>query len=183
MKKLAVWLMLAVMIFAVISGGCGGGSDSSDPEQSESLNENTGEYDPNEGARGNSGSSGREIDLSKLTANYTAKNGDILTGTLGSPFPIRVADGATITLRNVTINGEILSSYLFVGFRCVGDATIILEGTNYVQTLLSDVSRYLCPGRPYAYDQGQWESYRRCLLDIFSRNRRRCEPFVRKYRD
>ena len=45
---------LAVMCFAVLTAGCGGGSDSSVPEQTESLNDNTDEYDPNEEARGNS---------------------------------------------------------------------------------------------------------------------------------
>ena len=130
------------MFFAAVSIGCGGSSSetSTDSGQNESLNDDTGSTDPNSGGRGNSD---EPVDLSTLTDHYTAQNGDILTGTLGSPFPIRVADGATITLRNVTINGEILSSYLFVGFRCVGDATLILEGTNYVQTC--------CPTYPAIY--------------------------------
>ena len=131
MKKLAVWLMLAVMIFAVISGGCGGGSDSSEPEQTENLTDDTGEYDPNEGGKGTSGTG--EIDLSKLTANYTAKNGEILTGTLGANVKISIADGATVTLKDVTVNGEDSYRYAWAGLNCSGDAIFILEGTNSVK--------------------------------------------------
>ena len=62
MKKYAALFMLALMFCAVISIGCGGGSDSTDPEQTESLNDNTsgddtGDYDPNEESRGTSGES------------------------------------------------------------------------------------------------------------------------------
>ena len=45
------------------------------------------------------------IDLSTITSNYTAKNGEILTGTLGSNVKISIADGAKVTLKDVTING------------------------------------------------------------------------------
>jgi hypothetical protein len=44
-------------------------------------------------------------DLSTITSNYTAKNGEILTGTLGSNVKISIANGATVTLDGVTING------------------------------------------------------------------------------
>ena len=47
--------MLAVMFCAASSTGCGGGSDSSEPKQTGSLTEDTGEYDPNEGGKGTSG--------------------------------------------------------------------------------------------------------------------------------
>ncbi len=130
MKKLAVWLMLAVMIFAAISGGCGGGSDndSSEPEQTESINQDTGsdtgDYDPNEGGKGTSGTG--EIDLSKITADYIAKDGEILTGELGENANVSIADGATVTIRDVTMR---------VGLTCQGSATLILDGTNYVTTL------------------------------------------------
>ena len=47
MKKYALFILLAVMLCAAISTGCGGGSSSDsgsvEPEQTESLNENTGE--------------------------------------------------------------------------------------------------------------------------------------------
>ena len=48
------------------------------------------------------------VDLSKLTANYEAQDGEVLTGTLdGStkPYKISIADGATVTLNNATIDG------------------------------------------------------------------------------
>ena len=127
--------MLAVMLCAVISGGCGGGSDSSSPEQTESLNDDTGSYDPNEEARGNSD---RVRYLSTLTEPYTAHDGEILTGTLGSRVLLQVADGATITLRNATIYVQKLNNGQFVGLSFEGDATLILEGTNYVQSFHHD---------------------------------------------
>ena len=54
-------------------------------------------------------------DLSKLTAAYTAQNGEILTGTTSQE--ISIAAGATVTLKNATINYRI---------KCLGTATIIL---------------------------------------------------------
>lgn len=76
--------------------------------------------------------------LSKLTAAYTAQNGDKLTGTLGSNVKISIADGATVTLNNVTINGTNNSSYEWAGITCLGDATIILSGTNTVKGFYKD---------------------------------------------
>ena len=81
-------------------------------------------------------------DLSTLTLNstYEAKNGDILTGTLtqgtswDSPS-IQIADGATITLRNVKINPDGSATGGTAGLTCLGDATIILEGSNTVKGL------------------------------------------------
>ena len=66
-------------------------------------------------------------DLSKLTANYTAQDGDILTGTLGANVKISIAAGATVTLDGVTINGVNNSDYKWAGITCVGDAIIILK--------------------------------------------------------
>ena len=130
--------MLSVMLCAVISGGCGG-SDSSAPEQTESLTDDTGSTDPNSGGRGNSD---KVIDLSMIVDRglrpftYLVVDGMTLTGRPITGVILSVADGATITLRNVTINGEIWEMYNSTSTRlsCEGDATIILEGTNYVQT-------------------------------------------------
>ena len=61
------------------------------------------------------------IDLSGTTVNFTAKNGDVLTGTTDKT--ITIADGASITLSGATINGGII---------CNGTATITLTGTNSV---------------------------------------------------
>ena len=71
--------------------------------------------------------------LSVVTANYTAKNGETLTGTLTANVMISIADGATVTLDGATINGEKSSSYHWAGITCLGDATIILTGENTVK--------------------------------------------------
>lgn len=71
-------------------------------------------------------------DLSTINSNYTASNGETLTGTLANNVQISIADGATVTLNNVTINGEDNSDYMWAGITCEGDATIILSGTNTV---------------------------------------------------
>ena len=129
------------MFCAVVSIGCGGGgSDSTDSEQTESLTDDTGgedtTYDPNEEGRGGRGA---VIDLSAMTEDYTAEDGEILSMSPGAAFKISIADGATVTLRNVTINGISINpitrqwSYQWAGLTCLGDATIILEGTNSVR--------------------------------------------------
>lgn len=61
------------------------------------------------------------IDLSTLTADYTAQDGDILTGTTN--YGIIIPDGATITL----YNAKILRSGQFENpVKCNGSATIII---------------------------------------------------------
>ena len=67
------------------------------------------------------------VDLSKLTADYEAQDGDILTKTLGTNVKISIADGAEIALRDVAINGIDNKSYQWAGITCLGDATIILQ--------------------------------------------------------
>ena len=74
---------------------------------------------------------GNTVDLSTLTSNYEAKDGDVLTGTLGMDVKISVANGATVTLNGVTINGN--NTIRNAGIECVGNATIILKGTNTVK--------------------------------------------------
>ena len=70
------------------------------------------------------------VDLSKLTADYEAQDGEVLTGTLdgkAQPYKITIADGATVTLDGVTINGVSSSDVKWAGITCLGDATIILK--------------------------------------------------------
>ena len=43
------------------------------------------------------------VDLSLLTSDYMAQDGDVLTGTLKSEVMISVADSATITLKDCHI--------------------------------------------------------------------------------
>ena len=71
--------------------------------------------------------------LANLTADYIAKNGDILTGTLAGNYKISIKAGATVTLYNVTINGSNNNIYQWAGINPEGDATIILEGANTVK--------------------------------------------------
>ena len=71
------------------------------------------------------------IDLSTVTSNITVPNGYAITGTLNRNVKISIADGATVMLRDVTINRSgNLSNYKWAGLNCLGDATIILaDGT------------------------------------------------------
>ena len=71
--------------------------------------------------------------LSTINANYTASDGETLTGTLASNVKISIADGATVALNNVTINGTNDPNYGWAGITCEGNATIILSGTNTVK--------------------------------------------------
>ena len=82
------------------------------------------------------------VDLSTLTADYTAQNNETLTGMLGGNYKISIAAGATVKLQDVTINGNNVSdAYEWAGISCLGNATIILGGTNTVGGF-NDV----CPG-------------------------------------
>ena len=68
-------------------------------------------------------------DLSTISANYTVSNGETITGTLAGSYKISIAAGATVTLKDVTIDG----SGNYAGITCLGDATIFLSGTNIVR--------------------------------------------------
>lgn len=74
------------------------------------------------------------IDLSKVTHGIVVHDGDVLTGSINNDNAmIQIEDKATITLRNAKIAYRIWgSSYESSGLECLGDATIILEGDNYV---------------------------------------------------
>ena len=73
---------------------------------------------------------GNKVDLSNLHhEEYTAENGDVLTGTLPSGVQLFIANNAMVKLKDVTINATITA-----GIKCLGNATIILEGNNTVQT-------------------------------------------------
>lgn len=67
------------------------------------------------------------IDLSTVTTDITVPNGFTLTGTLDGAHKISIADGATVTLDGVTIDGEYSDWYQYAGITCLGDATIILK--------------------------------------------------------
>ena len=80
----------------------------------------------------------RGVDLSALTTDYIAQNGDVLMGTLDAthyPVKISIAAGATVTLNGVNISGihEDDDAHKHAGITCEGDATIILaDGTTNI---------------------------------------------------
>ena len=70
------------------------------------------------------------VDLSQLNDNYVAQDGDWLFGTLAGDYKISVADGATVTLSGITINGGNDWDTNWAGITCEGDATLVLaDGT------------------------------------------------------
>jgi len=72
--------------------------------------------------------------LDNATTNVTLADGDVVVGELKSIVQINMADDATVTLNNVTINGVYHDTYYrWAGINCLGDATIILQGTNVVK--------------------------------------------------
>ena len=90
------------------------------------------------------------LDLSTVTSDTTVQNGCTLTGTLGANVKISIADGATVTLNGVTINGENNSAYQWAGLTCLGDATIYLNGTNTVKGFYKNYPGILAAHRPDA---------------------------------
>lgn len=90
-------------------------------------------------------------DLGTIKANYTAQDGETLTGTLNVasyPVKISIADGATVTLDGITINGihggtEYQHPYPWAGLTCLGDATIILKDGTINRVKGFDI---YCPG-------------------------------------
>ena len=83
------------------------------------------------------------VDLSSLSANYTAKNNEVLTGKLMNNVKISIADGATVTLDNVTIDisgSSYTTNWKWAGITCEGNATIILKdgSTNTVKAFHED---------------------------------------------
>ena len=73
------------------------------------------------------------VNLAKLTADYEAKNGDVLYGKLANNVKISIEDDATVTLHNVSINADgAWTNNNWAGITCLGDATIKLKGKNIV---------------------------------------------------
>ena len=73
------------------------------------------------------------VDLAEVGGDHIAVNGDVLKGTLEGMHKISITDGATVTLNNVTIEGEDNENYQWAGITCEGNATIIIDGENTVQ--------------------------------------------------
>ena len=73
-------------------------------------------------------------DLSSLEDDRVAQNGDMLTGRLATSHQISIAPDAIVILNGASINyeGTPLSGS-FAGITCLGNATIIVSGTDYVK--------------------------------------------------
>lgn len=74
------------------------------------------------------------VDLSKLTADYVAQNGDILNGTLANNVKISIAPDAKITLYGVSINADGAFSGSHAGITCQGNAEIRLSNSNTIKS-------------------------------------------------
>ena len=78
-------------------------------------------------------------DLSTKTDSYEAQNGEMLTGVFGAGdvkqnWNVKIPDGATVILNGVDItNVKEVNNDQKSGIECLGDATIILCGTNKVK--------------------------------------------------
>ncbi|MBR4433200.1 MAG: hypothetical protein IKS80_01685, partial [Bacteroidaceae bacterium] len=74
--------------------------------------------------------------LSSIATDYTASDGEVLTGTLANNVQISIADGAAVWLSGVSINADAAwTDTEYAGITCLGDATINLAGgtTNTVR--------------------------------------------------
>ena len=129
MRKIAkIAAVCAAFGLALFAAGC---SNSSDPLP----------YIPSGGGSGGGGGGGGEptaktINLPKETADTTVADGFTITGTLANKVKISIADGATVTLKNASINAdESFTTGDYAGLNCLGDATITLEAgtTNTVK--------------------------------------------------
>ncbi|SHL85827.1 hypothetical protein SAMN05720487_13412 [Fibrobacter sp. UWT2] len=68
--------------------------------------------------------------LAMLKGNYTVQNGEIMTGELAGNYKISIADGATVTLDGVAINGGNNGKYQWAGITCEGDCNIVLADSS-----------------------------------------------------
>ena len=80
------------------------------------------------------------IDLSTLTEDCVVPDNTRITGTLNGFYKVSIADGATVSFRDVNINidpsgyDEVWDTqYRWAGITCEGNATIFLENTNTVK--------------------------------------------------
>ena len=73
------------------------------------------------------------VTINSSTGELTLNDGQTITGTGGKETHVTIADGATVTLRDVNITSiSRNSSHKWAGITCLGDATIILVGDNAI---------------------------------------------------
>lgn len=72
------------------------------------------------------------FDISNLDEDYIVPDGQILTGHLHNPVKISILDSATVTLKDLNINSNYISfaDENFAGITCLGDAELIIKGSN-----------------------------------------------------
>lgn len=73
------------------------------------------------------------VDLAALTADYEAKDGDMLTGIMDGNYRITIADGATVKLKNAVVYGVDDRNCKWAGITLLGDATLVLEASNIMR--------------------------------------------------
>ena len=76
------------------------------------------------------------IDLSTSSYYITARNGDVLTGTLSNGYHVEIVDGATVTLRGVTISNTPYPIF------CRANAVIVLEGDNTLTAIRTGIQTW-----------------------------------------
>ena len=70
-------------------------------------------------------------------------NGDVVSGTGGANTVLKIADKATVTLYNLTNKSITKENTDVAGIECLGDATIILAGTNTLKGRLNQAAVYI----------------------------------------
>ena len=93
---------------------------------------------------------------SSSTAEFaTATDGMTITGTLSVNKKVSIADGATVTLDNASINAAgTWSGGTYAGITCLGNATIILSGTNTVKGFYENYPGIFVPSSKTLIIQG-----------------------------
>ena len=94
------------------------------------------------------------VNLSTLTGNYTAQNGDVLTGTLQNKIKISIANDAKVTLSDATINGSNSKDCPWAGLTCLGNCIVVLNGSNTVKGFYDEF-----PGIQAAKNEGKGDEY------------------------
>lgn len=74
------------------------------------------------------------VDLDGASGEIVVTDGKILTGTHRSTIKVSIAAGATVTLDNVTIEGTDHVDDTWAGLTCLGNATLVLSGVNYLKS-------------------------------------------------
>ena len=89
------------------------------------------------------------LSLLNGTGEVTALNGTVIRGTLASGvnYKINIVDGAEVVLRDATITGGFNAdaAHEHAGLTCLGDATIVLEGSNTVKGFHNNYSAIYVP--------------------------------------